>query len=188
LIIERNGSVTWRIIEDRVRSTSTDEEDRWREETAFADAAATGNSEIAQALRLLGATEVECTLMRGRRPMTAVTRASFVSVDELAHQLLAQLDLEGSVTFDLGPEVQTLTITITFVHEDPEWQFEEVIMSLVDDLDDYSIALASGRFVAADGFELDSSKTVATPLPIENVEGDSGEKELQLSLSWRFAD
>jgi hypothetical protein len=90
------------------------------------------------------------------------------------------LGVVGDVSFTVAESVHTLTITIP-VQDEPEWEVDDAVLSLADDTECYRIALASGHFVAVEGFELDDSETVATPIPVDE---DDTSEPIELVLSW----
>ena len=153
-------SVAWSVIEKDVRSDETAAAGRLMEEQDYLLAAMAGRHPAALAFRQLGAQAVTTTWLRRNRPFTVVTEARFGDPRTLAIAVLGELQARGDATLVRQGTRTTLTIR---VEVGPESGAENRLDGLIADLDDYRIVLTAGRFVAADGFTIESDGAVAIP-------------------------
>ena len=80
LYLEPDGSLTWTVVEEQVRSDADTAEDREREESEYL-ALVAGDYPVAAALSSLRGFDVRTNLVRERRPYLVVTEAGFDSVE-----------------------------------------------------------------------------------------------------------
>jgi hypothetical protein len=189
LYLEDDGSVTWTVLQEDVRSDADSAAKRAAEEQGLLDAIAADEHPAAVALRSLGGGQVATTLLRDRRPFTIRTSGRFESIEALARALIEALEIPGSVRLSVADGVWTLDLELRLDEiEDQDGEDDDElhpVIDLVDDVEDYTLVAPSARFVRATGFAIeDNGRTVKFDLPSEE-EILAGDKILTLSLSWK---
>ena len=173
------AGLTWSVIERDVRSDHAEPPAKMAEEQDYILGARAGRHPVALALRSLGATRVDTTILRSDRPFTVVTDARFMDPGELARALLRQAHVRGDATIERDGCERTLRVWID-VDADQGEHADETASALLDGLSTYRIVLTEGRFLRADGFRIEEDGVVATPHPdVEPVDGI-----LRVSLTW----
>ena len=182
LYLEPDGSLTWTVVEERVRSDADTAEKRDREEAQYL-AQIDSEYPLATALSSLGGFEAQTHLVRKRRPYLVVTEANFDSVADLTREILDRFGVPGRVDLSLDGDEHILEIDIWTDEVDDSLAAEDdPISELIDG--SHRIVLTEGRFVRATGFTLEEGGRVAIPLEVseEELERDAG--RLRLSLVW----
>lgn len=187
IYIEPDGSVTSEIVGLSIRSVAETREVRLREEREFLEELSTGVYE--EELFPLGASSIRTTVVRNESPYTVVMTGRYRRADDFfagtletwfeAEAIEARLD-------HLGDETR-LVVALRTDEEDTEQppcvlgEATEHDCSEEDPFEDsIRIILTEGRFVEAEGFEIDGD--VAIPLPEEFVAVRRGARTW--SLTW----
>ncbi len=163
LFLEPDGSVTWRVIRDLVRSDEDSLRKRYDEEADFLASVDGGEESWSQSFGELGAEETRVRLIRVERPYTVMVEARFASMRDLWTEILAETDGGGEVRFEADGDLRELAMRINL---EPDGEKAEA-----DDdgsLDHLRLVLTEGRFVDSQGFELSGDATVAVPLVPED--------------------
>jgi len=170
------AGVEWSSIEKDVRSDDTDPAARMLEEQDYLLGARAGQHGIAKALRAIGATRVDTTILRRDRPFTVVTTGRFGDLGELARAMMAAARIRGDASVERDGCTRTFRAWV-----DLESGSNEDAGALADLFgDSYRIALSDGRFVRAEGFEIEQDGAIALPAP-----PDAGEDGIvRVSLTW----
>jgi hypothetical protein len=181
IYLEADGTVTWVVLETELRSDAADPAERRREEAELMTAAAAWSHPAAQALATLGAGSLRREVVRDRRPYALWTEARFTSPEVLVRTLLEGLDIPAHVTQERTAGGARLTVQL-IVTEDVGEEMDDALTALLADAEDYRIAPASGRFVAAEGFTLVDDGAAAVPCP--DLETAISNGALTLALEW----
>lgn len=179
LYLEPDGSVTWRVLEEDVRSDEEKPVDRSEEEVAFVEDVWSGEHHAIAAMRLLGATRVDSRFLRDRRPYTLLTEGEFPSLDGLLRDLLDELGVPGYVEHTVAGDWNRLVVLVDVGRmSDEDAEEESPVGALFSDTDTLRLLLVEGRFRDARGFDLIESATVAVlGEPREAEEGSSEDGE-----------
>jgi hypothetical protein len=172
------AAVEWSSIEKDVRSDDTDPAARMLQEQDYILGARAAQHGIARALRAIGATRIDTTILRRDRPFTVVTAGQFGDLGELARAMLAAARLRGDASVERDGCTRTFRAWV-----DPESGANEdsdAIADLFGESSTYRIALTDGRFVRADGFDIEQDGVVAMPAP----RGAGEDGIARVSLTW----
>lgn len=144
IVVEADGSVTWTVVEMEARSLGDSAEGMRSEDAEFLERAASGDGDMARALRALGPTDVESTVLRDRRPFLVVTEATFPSVEALAQALVGEA---GTVTVERGPDRVAVTATVRSSDVDRGEEGDDTPLEILGrKCEDIAIVLADGAF------------------------------------------
>ena len=185
IYLERDGSVTWTIVERDVRSDGGTAGDRAREEASFSMAARAGRHPVALALERLDPLEVRTTIVRGERPYGVITAARFARIDALMARFIEAAGLEGVSTMDQQDGIVTWTFEIAERVSDAtaSESKDDQVDALADGFDGCRFVLSTGHFTHAVGFELSEDRQTATiHFPDETKAPEK--VRLQFSLTW----
>lgn len=180
LYLAPDGAVTWTVHEQGVRSDESTPSTRWSEERDFLDAVNAGRHPVALALRHIGGSVPGTRLLRADRPYEVQTSATFASVDHVAAAILADLRLPGRAALQRTGRQITLRVEFTAPAEEDEGTHEGPLAALAEEWSRYRIVLTDGRFVAAEGFAISASGTLAKPVEQELAPEDP----IRLALTW----
>jgi hypothetical protein len=184
--LQPGGSVTWTVVEANVRSDARAAFDRENEETGYWDAVKSETHPMAQAFRLLGATNVRTRIVRAEVPYTVVTDAKFLSLADLGRRLIVQTGLAGSSDLVRDGDAWQWTLTIRDPHAtDSQVESDNAVMAVLESLDTLKIVLVAGRFDSAEGFVLSSDHRVAT---LDEKAMNSGDENPTVLLRLRWVD
>jgi len=161
-----------------VRSDEPDPATRLLEEQDVILGARAGQHGVARALRALGATRVETTMLRTDRPFTIVTDGRFTDLGDLARAMLRQAHVRGDASIDRNGCERTFRAWIDA--ESNEGQDSDALSALLDGTTQYRLVLTEGRFVRAEGFAIEEDGSVATPSA--SLEPEDG--VVRVSLTW----
>ncbi len=178
LFIAPDGSVTWRVLRDIIRSDEDHPLDRLAEEEELLEKLAAGEEGWVETLLDYGALGASAALVRAERPYTVLVRARFGSIEQLCGAFLDEADASGEVRFEEEGSLRTLHLLLIpaeAVHESGEEESDEE-ESTTDDL---RLVLTQGRFIEAQGFRLSSDGTIATPLA-----PPADAQQLEYALVW----
>jgi hypothetical protein len=186
LYLSPDGTVTWTVLEENVRSNEDDRRKRWREERAFLEALAADVNPPAEGLRRLGAERTLTRLLRSERPFVVYTQARLGRIDRLAEQILAELQVPGAVRLESrrGRSTFRLSVDLSMIDEERPGP-ETPVEALLEDLERYRIVLVDGRFESGTGFEIGEDGAVATPKVAQELVEAGG--VLTFDLTWRTA-
>jgi hypothetical protein len=184
--LELDGSLTWQVLEADVRSDAGAVADRQSEELTYISTVRNQSHAVALGLGRLGSVSTETRILRRTVPFTVVTSAQFTNLGARGEQALAAAGTAGTSTLEGTAGGLTWTLTILDVNaESTSGQDDEGLASLLDGFEKLNVVLATGRFTAAEGFQLSSDKRVATANWEEQIGfKDAGPHTLVLSLSW----
>ena len=183
LYLEPDGSLTWTVLENQIRSDHELPEDRQSEEAAFLDQAYNGDHDVARALAFLRPTTLDSKVLRATRPYTVTTSASFRGPDEMVLTFLGNLALRGDAVLEVDGNLRRLTVIFDGGQEVEDSEAAEILGAVVDDLEDYRIVLVEGRFTHATGFRITEQGRAARIL--EPEDGDL--ERVVYSLTWTLA-
>ena len=181
LYLSPDGAVTWRTLEDMVRSDATEPGDRDADESGFLAPATAGTGDVARGLAALEPVRVRTRILRRERPFTVLTEAWFPSAESLANAIIAAFRIQGDAYVTRDGDAVTLHIHLDFRGIDADDEREGPVSNLLDDLSAYRIVLTDGRFTGAAGFALDEGGTIARPSPAPD---NASEQIFDLSLTW----
>lgn len=182
LLLEPDGTVTWRVLQDLLRSDRDVVRDRLGEEDRFVDEVDTGEDHWSTALSDYGARDVDAWLLRDRRPYSLVVEGRFDDFEQLTQAVIDDAEVDAEVTL----QQQGNRVFYRVAVEAPEGQDDE------GDEDDgwqwvahrFRIALAEGRFVDSRGFDLSEDGVVAVPRRLTEEEADEFDGVLVYTLTW----
>lgn len=184
--LEPDGSATWAVTEEDVRSDKQDRADRDSEEGEYLRRARRGDTEIANALREVGASWVETAIVRELPPYTVRTEARFDSAASMLERFLREIGFEAES--DLRFEGDRTTLSFRFWESatgDGEVAGEDGSAGcLVEPVEQYRFVLTDGKFVEASGFRFEEGDTVAVMLDLDDVEVETEPESAYYSLSW----
>jgi hypothetical protein len=173
-----SSGVVWSVLEQDVRSDEAAPDQRIAEEQDYFLSATAGTHPVARALRRLGAQSVQTTWLRNERPFSVMTTAHFAGATQLAQAILHDAQVRGDASLVRTGCQTTLTVSIdlgSIGDATDDSALRELLMAPAD----YRIVLTEGRFISADGFEIQDDGAVAIP------DGKSAKDGvLTLSLSW----
>jgi len=182
IYIERDGTVTWEVLERDVYSSAGKPEDRLREEGEYLRRAVAGRPTIVEGLEEIGGTDVRAELLRDRRPLSLRATARF---RDLEHALVGLFDAA-----EIGAEVQLESdgnrriLTITPVDRQPVDADDGPVYELFRS-DDFRFVMADGEFEEAVGFTIEGQGRVA----IWSDETDATvDPPTRMRLVWTFND
>ncbi|MCP3981950.1 MAG: hypothetical protein GY716_21820 [bacterium] len=181
LYLDPDGSLHWSVLERDVRSDEKDLADRIAEEQEWLQAASAGAHPVAEALRLLGARRVDAHMVRSERPYAAWTEGWFSTLEQPARRFLEELQLSGDARLTVDGETTTFRLQLDSTEPGSGVDEESPLIALIEDAEHYRVVLTSGRFVEAEGFELDDADTVAV---LAWPQEDDSASRRTLSLSW----
>jgi hypothetical protein len=183
LYVDRQGSLTWLALETDVRAIDDDPAVRAREEAAYAQEAAAGDHDIAQALARLRPTDLRTITIRDRAPYAVATEARFATVDAAASQLIAGLGVTGRSSLSREGALTRWRLEIDLAT--PAVADDDTLVALAEDVDRYRVVLTDGRFEEAVGFVLRDDGRTAVPIAqdLDALERDG--QPLVLELAWR---
>jgi hypothetical protein len=156
------SGVVWSAIERDVRSDEKVLADRILEEHDYFLAASAGKHPMAEAFRRLGAQTVTTTWLRRERPYSVMTEARFADLQQLATAILRDAQARGDVTL-LREGCQTKFSVRVELDSAADSSGDSPVGELMTDLETYRFVLTEGRFVSADGFEIQEDGAIAVP-------------------------
>ncbi len=181
LYLDRDGAVTWTVVQQEIRSDAEDTRDRIREEREFLQAVDRGGHDVGRAFGRLGALWVDTQLVRAERPYMVVTEARFGSVARALEGFLTRVGLDAGAHLEADGDLMRLTFYYREMEDDDTDSDDEVLGSLIDDHESYRFVLTEGKFIEAEGFRLEDKDTAAVLLEVD----EDGEHKAVHSLSWR---
>jgi hypothetical protein len=185
IYLEADGSATWVVVEDKVRSTEETSDKRQAEEASYLEAVTQADPPVAQAMRFAGAREVTTRLLRGEPPFTVRTEARFNRVTDLfAHAFEGCGVVYAS---SLTPEGPALRWTLdVLVDPEPDAVDEDScpdLSALYDAIDNLRVVSADAVVVEFVGFSRISADEVELTEPDEEaIKANGG--WWHLSLVW----
>lgn len=184
--LEPDGSATWAVIVEDVRSDLEDREGRRTEEARYLEGARRGQTEVGAALRHVGATWVETTVVRGMVPYTVLTEGRFESAASMLDGFLSAIGFEAETALWFDGDRTTLSFRFwePAANETAAGSEGGPADCLVEPLEQYRFVLTQGKFEEASGFRLESGETVAVMLDLDEVEDDTGRRNVHYSLTW----
>jgi hypothetical protein len=189
IYLRSDGSVTWVILEQNVRSDERDDAARLAEEAGYVDGVSRGDSDMINSLFALGAKDVHVRWLRSARPYAAMVDARFDNIAGVFDRALATCGLpyESSVTELDGVATWILRADVGVDGDRLTHDALEGCGNSLDGLDealDLTIVLESGTFTAATGFTITGTDMAALDeKTIEEHVKSTG--VVELSLSWR---
>lgn len=184
IFIEPDGTVTWRVIEDLVRSTEDDPVKRIEEEDEALDELEAGEGGYLTIFEDIGAREVEMRYLRDTRPYTIVTRATFDDLEDLVVLLDEACEEDHPTTLTRDGSVWTLQAEIDT--EGTDWAElagnDGKLWSLT--WVEARIAASQGRFIEAERFELSEDGAIAKPLPLDEDDLRERPEQVVYRLVW----
>lgn len=189
IYLRSDGSFTWVILEQNVRSDEPDDAARLAEEASYVDGVSRGDSDMINSLFALGARDVHVRWLRSARPYAVMVDARFDSIAGVFDRALATCGLpyESSVTELDGVATWILRADVGVDGDRLTHDALERCGNSLDGLDealDFTIVLESGTFTAATGFTITGTDRAALDeKTIEEHVKSTG--VVELSLSWR---
>jgi hypothetical protein len=189
IYLRPDGSFTWVILEQNVRSDERDESARLAEESRYLDGVSRSDRGMVNSLLDLGARDVRVRWLRSARPYAVMVDARFDGLASVFDRALAPCGIpyESSVTEVDGVATWTLRADVGV---DGDRLTHDALEGCGDGLDglddalDFTIVLESGSFIAATGFILKGTDTAAfDEAAIEASVKTTG--VVEVSLSWR---
>ena len=188
LYIEADGSLTWTILEYDVHSESDDPEKRKLEEFAYLDRAKRGEATAALALYRIGASDVQLQILRDRRPYSVRVEGRFEDPAAAFRGLFEACGMAAEATMKRdanGRHELHLRIdseAIVDCGEDDESPLKSLMSG-----GEPRLALVSGQFVSADGFELEDEARIAVLQEEEVDENGDSSPRAEWTLVWNAA-
>jgi len=183
IYIEPDGHVTWRVIQDLMRSDKDDVAERLAEEEEWLDEVDAQEQGWGEILDSFGADEIEQTYLRDTRPYTVVTRATYDNLGDLVVRVDAYCDEDDNVT-TLERHDDRWTMTTVVAIDPDEWEHIEDGHVWVLTMIEAQIAASQGRFTEAVGYEISEDGAIATPLPLTPEEVAEKPTEVVYELTW----
>ena len=158
IYIERDGSVTWEVVEREVYSSADKKEDRLREENEYLRLAVAGCPDIVEGLTEIGGTDVHSELLRDRRPFSLRATARFQDLEHALRGLFEAAEIGAEVRLESDGARRILTIVPVDIEpvNDDEGPVFELFRS-----DDFRFVMADGEFEEAEGFTIEEQGRVA---------------------------
>ena len=173
------SGVVWSVIERDVRSDKPVPAERILEEQDYVLAAGAGKHPMAEAFRHLGAQSVTTTWLRRARPYSVMTEARFADVRQLAAAILRDAQAQGDVTLERDGCQTKFGVRVDLASA-PDSSGDSALGELLTNLETYRFVLTEGRFVSADGFNIEKEGDVAVP----DMTKTATDGILTLALSW----
>jgi len=190
IYLRPDGSFTWVILEQNVRSDERDEAARLTEESAYVDAVSRGDIGLVNGLLALGAENIQVRWLRSTRPYAVMFNARFDNLAGVFDRALAPCGIpyESRMTESEGVVTWTLRADVGLDGERLEEHDGDGCGEGIGDLGialaEWRILLESGTFTAATGFTIEGTDTAAVDeKTIEERVKTTG--IVELSLSWR---
>jgi len=189
IYLRPDGSFTWVVLEQNVRSDERDEAARLAEESAYVDAVSRGDIGLVNGLLALGAENIQVRWLRSTRPYAVMFNARFGNLASVFDRTLAPCGIpyESHLTESDGVATWTLRADVGLDGERLEEHDGEGCgdgLEGLTDLLEFTIVLESGTFTAATGFTIEGTDTAAIDeKTIEERVKTTG--VVELSLSWR---
>jgi len=190
IYLRPDGSFTWVILEQNVRSDERDDAARLAEEARYVDGVSRGDSDMINSLLVLGAEDVHVRWLRSARPYAVMIDARFDNLAGVFDRLLAPCEVPYESAITETEEVTTWRLRIDVGPEGSRLDqgggedCGDGLNDLTDALDELRIVLESGTFTAATGFIITGTDTAALDeKTIEEHVKSTG--VVELSLSWR---
>jgi len=182
LLLEADGTVTWRVLQDLLRSDRDAVRERLGEEDRFLEDADTGEDSWSTTLSGYGADEVDAWLLRDRRPYTLVVEGRFADLEQLTQAMIDEAEIDAEVTLvSRGDRVRyRIEVAPQDGDEDPE-DVDEAWRWVANHV---RMALAQGRFVEARGFDISKDGAVAVPRRLTEEEVDEFDGASVYELVW----
>jgi len=158
LYIERDGSVTWEVLERNVYSSAAKQPDRVREEEEYLRLAQAGRPVIVEGLIDIGGTDVYAELLRDRSPFSLRATARFQDLEQALSGLFAAADIGARVRLESAGDRRILTITPTGIQSDSEDDGPVYELFRSDVL---RFVVSAGRFEEGNGFTVAPDGRVA---------------------------
>ncbi len=179
--LDPDGSVTWTVVQEEIRSDAGDKSGRIREEREFLESVARGRHPVARAFEQLGALRVDAKIVRAERPYTIVTEARFESIARVLEGFLDRVDLVAEAQLVVKDDLMRLTFSYREGEGDASGPDDDnPVENLIADHETYRFVLTEGKFLEAEGFRLESNDTAAVLLEVD--ENDNG--TATHSLTW----
>ena len=180
IFLESDGTVTWRVFQDLIRSDKDRVRSRAVEEDEFLEGVDDETDDLTDMFVDLQAEEVDSWFVRHSRPYTRVVEARFDGLDHATQALIDHGEADADV--DLVRDGERLHYTLRIVPQQAEddgdeesWQWASHHVRL---------ALAEGRFVQSRGFELSEDGAVAVPRALSTEELDEFDGVHVYELVW----
>jgi hypothetical protein len=173
------SGVTWSTIEKDVRSDDVEPDRRLFEEQDYILNARAGQHGVARALRLLGGTRVDTTILRRERPFTVLTDGQFGDPAQLAIALMRAVQVRGDATMERDGCERMFRAWMDV--ESSTSDGSNPVADLIAEASSYRLVLADGRFLRGEGFTIEDDGSVATPGAPSTLEDGT----VRVSLTWR---
>ncbi len=184
IFVESDGSVTWRVVEDLIRSDRDEVRARLAEEDNFLAKAETSDDGQISTFEDLGAEHVDSWFVRHSRPYTRIVEARFDGLDTATQAMIdtGEVDAEVELVREDGLMHYTLSIPtpVWEAEVEPEDEQEAWIWASRH----VRLALAEGRFVDERGFDLSDDGAIAVPRPLTEDEIAEYDGVLVYELVW----
>lgn len=168
-----------------MRSSEDDPQKRLAEEEEWVDKVRGHEEGWATIMQGLGAREIDQWFLRDSRPYTVVTEATFDDMRDVVERANVYCEADDNQT-TLERTGDRWTLTTTVVIDDETWKYigdaegHVWILSMLD----ARIVASQGRFIEAEGFELNNDGVIATPLPLTDDEIAEQPEQVVYSLTW----
>ena len=163
------SGVTWSAIEKDVRSDEADPGNRQAEEQDYILGARAGRHSVARALRALGGTRVQTTIVRRDRPFTVITDAQFGDLADLASAMITLARVRGEASIARDGCEKTFRAWLDV--ESNTGDGDDALADLIAEATSHRLVLTEGRFLRAEGFTIEEDGAVAipaAPAPLED--------------------
>jgi len=182
LLLESDGTVTWRALQDLLRSDRNAVRERLGEEERFLDEVDAGEDDWSNTMADYGASEVDAWLLRDRRPYSLVVEGRFDDLEQLTQAVLDDAEVDADVTLEQRDEVVHYRLAV-------QAPAEEVSEENVEDAwrwaaRRFRLALAQGRFVDSRGFDVSEDGAVAIPRRLTEDEVEEYDGVSVYELVW----
>jgi hypothetical protein len=188
--LDPDGSVTAMIVDSDIRSDAEGQE-ALDEEQELLDSLAAGEYHKAIQMDECAPLSIDSQLVRDERPYMVVTSARFRNVVDLFQCIFDEDDGDGRAEFIPLDGHNRLVITVPVDVYDEVGVSETEAEITTDDVDALPsdalrFVLTDGKFVAAEGFEIDEARRSARPIDFneEQLEEIVRAGVLVYSLTW----
>ena len=182
LLVEPDGTVTWRVFQDLLRSDHDSVRERLGEEDRFLEEVDAGEDDWSTTLSEYGAEDVDAWLLRDRRPYSLVVEGRFDDLRQLTLAVVDDAEADAEVTLEQRGDrviyrfaIEAPVEEMDDGHVDEAWQWVA---------HRFRIALAKGRFVDARGFDLSEDGAIAVPRRLTEDEVQEFDGVSVYTLTW----
>jgi len=185
--VDGDGTVTWVVHEQNVRSDAQAPADRMREESEYWLAVQQDRHGVLAGLRELGGEKLRTRVLRSEVPYTVQTESTFAGLDVIGQRLIAAVGTTGT---SVVRRTSDGAFEWSLVARDPSalgaaFEPSDGVSELLDSLEHLGVVLVRGRFESAEGFTILGDRRAAKFSFKEPDQKRNDEPAVSLKLVWR---